>query len=136
MLQALLVTFREGIESFLIVGVVIAYLKKSQRPGLVRGVKIGLAISLVSCTAGAWLWLQVPNQPLYEGVAALSAAALVALLLVQMVRMGRHLKGQIESRVERIAGGNTGGLGPLVGITLVTTLLVTRELLEAVFYLG
>ena len=39
MLQALLVTFREGIESFLIVGVVIAYLKKSQRAGLVRGVQ-------------------------------------------------------------------------------------------------
>ena len=55
MLQALLVTFREGIESFLIVGVLIAYLKKSQRPGLVRGVKLGLAISLVTCTAGAWL---------------------------------------------------------------------------------
>ena len=80
MLQALLVTFREGIESFLIVGVVIAYLKKSQRPGLVRGVKLGLAISLVSCTAGAWLWLQVPNQPLYEGIAALTAAVVVGLL--------------------------------------------------------
>ena len=84
MLQALLVTFREGIESFLIVGVVIAYLKKSQRPGLVRGVKIGLAISVVSCPAGAWLWLQVPNQPLYEGIAALCAAIVVGALLAEL----------------------------------------------------
>ena len=44
MLQALLVTFREGIEAFLIVGIVVAYLKKTQRAGLVRGVRIGLAI--------------------------------------------------------------------------------------------
>ena len=64
MLQALLVTFREGIESFLIVGIVVAYLKKTQRGGLVRGVRIGLALSVITCVGGAWLWLQVPNQPL------------------------------------------------------------------------
>ncbi len=150
MLQALLVTFREGIESFLIVGVVIAYLKKSGRPGLVRGVKIGLGISAVSCTAGAWLWLQVPNQPLYEGIAALSAALVVGLLLVQMLRSGRHMRAEIEARVERIAGaGKDKGRGEgiretgapssaraIAGVALVTALLVTREGLEAVFYLG
>jgi high-affinity iron transporter len=140
MLQALLVTFREGIESFLIVGVVIAYLKKSQRPGLVRGVKIGLAISLVSCTAGAWLWLQVPNQPLYEGIAALTAAVVVGLLLVQMLRAGRHMRAEIEARVERMTGQGDAGAEPspraIAGVALVTALLVTREGLEAVFFLG
>ena len=138
MLQALLVTFREGIESFLIVGVVVAYLKKSGRPGLVRGVKIGLAISVVSCTAGAWLWLQVPNQPLYEGIAALCAAIVVGALLWQMLRMGRHMRGEIEARVARVAGA--GGAAPsaraIAGVALVTALLVTREGLEAVFFLG
>jgi high-affinity iron transporter len=140
MLQALLITFREGIESFLIVGVVIAYLKKSQRPGLVRGVKIGLAISLVSCTAGAWLWLQVPNQPLYEGIAALTAAVVVGLLLVQMLRAGRHMRAEIEARVDRMTGPGEAGAPPSVraiaGVALVTALLVTREGLEAVFFLG
>jgi high-affinity iron transporter len=138
MLQALLVTFREGIESFLIVGVVVAYLKKSGRPGLVRGVKIGLGISLVSCTAGAWLWLQVPNQPLYEGIAALCAAIVVGALLWQMMRMGRHMRAEIEARVARVAGAD--GAAPsaraIAGVALVTALLVTREGLEAVFFLG
>ena len=140
MLQALLVTFREGIESFLIVGVLIAYLKKSQRAGLVRGVKIGLAISLVSCTAGAWLWLQVPNQPLYEGIAALTAAVVVGLLLVQMLRAGRHMRAEIEARVDRMTGQGAAGAAPsaraIAGVALVTALLVTREGLEAVFFLG
>ena len=140
MLQALLVTFREGIESFLIVGVLIAYLKKSQRPGLVRGVKLGLAISLVSCTAGAWLWLQVPNQPLYEGIAALTAAVVVGLLLVQMLRAGRHMRAEIEARVDRMTGQADPGAPPsaraIAGVALVTALLVTREGLEAVFFLG
>jgi high-affinity iron transporter len=135
MLQPLLVTFREGIEAFLIVGVIVGYLRKTNRGALVRGVQIGIGLAIVASLIGAWLWLQVPNQPLYEGIAALSAAVLVGVLLVQMMRVGKHLKGEIESRVERMTQGRSG-LGPLIGVTLVTTLLVTRELLEAVFYLG
>ena len=53
MLQALLVTFREGIESFLIVGIVVAYLKKTQRANLVRSVRIELAISAITYVDGA-----------------------------------------------------------------------------------
>jgi len=135
MLQALLVTFREGLEAFLIVGVIVGYLKKTNRATLVRGVRVGLGIAVVASLIGAWLWLQVPNQPLYEGIAALSAAVLVGLLLIQMVRMGRHFRGEIESRLERATAGRVG-IAPFVGVTLVTALLVTRELLEAVFYLG
>ncbi len=137
MLQALLVTFREGIEAFLIVGVVSAYLKKTGRAALLRGVRAGLAVSVVTCLAGAWLWLQVPNQPLYEGIAALTSALVVGVLLLQMVRAGKHMRAQIEARVARAAGdGAQAPLRAVVGVALVTALLVTREGLEAVFYLG
>jgi len=138
MLQALLVTFREGIEAFLIIGIVVAYLKKTERAGLVRGVRIGLAISVVTCLGGAWLWLQVPNQPLYEGIAALAAALVVGALLVQMLRAGPHIKRDIEARVGNVAGvvGAPASPQAIAGVALVTTLLVTREGLEAVFYLG
>jgi high-affinity iron transporter len=138
MLQALLVTFREGIEAFLIVGIVVAYLKKTQRASLIRGVRIGLAVSVVTCLGGAWLWLQVPNQPLYEGIAALAAALIVGALLVQMLRAGPHIKRDIEARVGHVAGVEGAPASPqaIAGVALVTTLLVTREGLEAVFYLG
>jgi len=141
MLQALLVTFREGIEAFLIVGIVVAYLKKTGRAGMVKGVLLGLALSVVTCIGGAWLWLQVPNQPKYEGIAALTAAVVVGALLIQMMRAGRHLRGQIEARIGRAAGdagveGAPTSVRSLLGVALVTALLVTREGLEAVFYLG
>lgn len=138
MLQALLVTFREGIESFLIVGVVIAYLKKTERAQLLRGVYVGIGIAAIASVVGAYLWLQVPNQPLYEGLAALTAALVVGAFLIQMVRVGRKMRGEIETRVERVAGaqGARPSARALVGVALVTALLVTRELLEAVFYLG
>jgi high-affinity iron transporter len=138
MLQALLVTFREGIESFLIVGVISAYLRKTNRAGLLRGIHIGLAISVVTCLAGAWLWQQVPNQPLYEGIGAFIAAGFVGILLWQAVRVGRRMKGEIEARVARVAGAADAPvrIQAILGVALVTATLVTREGLEAVFYLG
>jgi high-affinity iron transporter len=139
MLQSLLVTFREGIESFLIVGVISAYLRRTGRAGLLRGVHVGLGLSVVTCLLGAWLWQQVPNQPLYEGMGAFVAAGFVGALLWQAVRVGRRIKGAIEARVDRVAGPE-GAAHPraraLAGVALVTAILVTREGLEAVFYLG
>jgi len=138
MFQALLITFREGIESFLIVGVIAAYLRKTERAGLIRAVQAGIALSLVTSAIGAWLWLQVPNQPVYEGIAALTAAGLVAALLWQTLRAGRRIKGAIERRVEGVIG--TREAAPRwrvhVGVAAVTALLVTREGLEAIFYIG
>ena len=79
-----------------------------------------------------------PNQPLYEGIAALAAAALVGALLWQMLRMGRHMKARIESQIGHAVGapGSPPGAHAVAAVALVTALLVTREGLEAVFYLG
>jgi high-affinity iron transporter len=138
MLQALLVTFREGLEALLIVGVISAYLRKTGRARLLRGVRAGLLVSVATCLAGAYLWQLVPNQPLYEGIAALTAALLVGALLGQMVHLGRKMKGDIEARVDRMAGGRSAAAsgGAVLGVAVVTIVLVTREGLEAVLYLG
>ena len=132
MLPTLLITFREGIESFLIISVITAYLRRIDRAGLIPGVRVGVALSVVTSLAGAWLWLRVPNQPVYEGVAALVAALFVGTMLWQAVRAGRRLKGSIEARV----AGAASSPRALAGIALLTAFLITREGLEAVFYVG
>ena len=134
MLPTLLITFREGIESFLIISVITAYLRRIDRAALIPGVRIGVALSVVTSVAGAWLWLRVPNQPIYEGVAALVAAAFVGTMLWQAVRAGRRLKGAIEARIGRVAV--EASPRALAGIAFVTAFLITREGLEAVFYVG
>jgi len=137
MLDSLLVTFREGLESFLIIGVITAYLRKTDRAKLIGAVKIGLGLSVVTCALGAWLWLQVPNQPLYEGMFALVAALFVGGLLLQTLRAGRKIKAHIEARVGKMVGeaGQAISARAVAGVALATTLLVTREGLEALFYL-
>jgi high-affinity iron transporter len=133
-LQALLVTFREGLESFLIIGIIAAYLRKTGRQALIRGIHVGLGLSVLTSAAGAMLWGEVPNQPLYEGIGALIAAAFVGALLWQMSRIGRHLKSEIEAKVERAAGGATTVRG-MLGVALLTAVMVTREMVEALFVL-
>lgn len=144
-LQAVLICFREGLESFLIVGVVVAYLRKTGRGSLVRGVRLGLAVAALCCTVGAYLWYRWlqsetggPNQALYEGLAALAAALLVGAMLWQTVRAGKRMRADIEAQVERATASDSaaGHARALVGIAFVTALLVTREGLEAVLFLG
>jgi high-affinity iron transporter len=138
-LQALLISFREGLESFLIIGVIATYLRRTGRGALIRGVHIGLGVSAITCTLGAYLWFLWtqsetggPNQSKYEGILALVAAVLVGGLLWQTVRAGKHLKRDIEAKVDRAAASGRA----LFGVAAVTTLLVTREGLEAVLFLG
>ena len=139
--QAILISFREGLESFLIVGVILAYLRRTGRTELVRGVQLGVGLSVLTCTAGAYFWYRwtqsetsSPNQSLYEGIAAFVAAALVGGLLWQTLRAGKRLRGDIEARIERVA--SRASWRAVAGTMLVTTLLITREGLEAVLFLG
>lgn len=139
--QALLITFREGLESFLIVGVILAYLRKTGRGALTRGVHVGIVLSVLASTLGGYGWYRWlnsetggPNQPLYEGIAALVAAVLIGALLWQTLAAGKQLKGQIEARVDRAA--SRPSWRALAGVAAVTTLLITREGLEMVVFLG
>src|SRR4051794_27266442 len=100
MIQAFVITLREGIEAFLIVAISLAYLKKTGRRALIPAVHWGIALSVVLSVAAGFLLAQASNQSLWEGVLALTAAVLVASLTVHMWRAGRRMKSEIEGRLE------------------------------------
>lgn len=75
MLQALIVTLREGVEAALVIGIAVAYLGKSGRGHLVRVVYFALAAAVVASFAGAVLLQRVSwNQEAVEGWLLLLAA--------------------------------------------------------------
>src|SRR5918992_4066376 len=100
MLQAFVITLREGLEAFLIVAISLAYLRKSGRRDLIPAVHWGIGISVVMSIIAAWLFQKASNQALWEGVLALVAAVLVASLIVHMWRHAKTMKKEIEAQLE------------------------------------
>jgi high-affinity iron transporter len=128
MLQAFVVTLREGLEAFLIVAISLAYLKKTGRRALVPAVHWGIVASVVLSIGAGVLLARAANQALWEGVLALVAAVLVASLIVHMWRVGRHIKREIEGRLE--ASSVKTGAAAFAGVFAFTLLMITREGME------
>jgi high-affinity iron transporter len=128
MWQGFTIALREGLESFLIVALTLAYLKKTGREALARAVWTGVGVSVLVCTAAGLLLRQARNQPLWEGLLAAAAAVLVASLLVFMMRHGKTMRTELEKKLDdATADSPRSGFW---GVFLFTILMITREGME------
>ena len=132
MLQALIVTLREGVEAALIVGITLAYLSKIARPDLRKVVYAALITAFLASIAGAIVLASFPefNQDKLEGWVMLVAAVFVISMVIFMMRAGRKMKGDIEAKV-----GSLAGTGSAWGLFLFVFLMVFREGVETVLIL-
>jgi high-affinity iron transporter len=128
MLQAFVITLREGLEAFLIVAISLAYLKKTGRRELVPAIHWGIGASILLSIGAGLLLSRARNQSLWEGILGIVAAFLVASLTVHMWRAGRHMKQDIEGRLAASSGRT--GTSALWGVFLFTLLMITREGME------
>jgi high-affinity iron transporter len=132
MLQAFIITLREGVEAALIVGITLAYLAKIGRNDLRKSVYAALAAAFAGSIAVAVLLSRLNwNQDIFEGWVMLVAAVFVVTMIVFMMRTGRKLKGDIESKVGLLAGSNAG-----ISLFLFVFLMVLREGVETVLILS
>ena len=126
MLSALLIALREGVEASLVVGIILVYLSRTGRQHLSRfvwyGVAAAAALSLgVAVALERWRI----SEDGFEGLMLLIAAVFVVTMIVWMNRVARHLKKEIEAKVEAYAekAGSAAGWG----IFLFVFLMVLRE---------
>jgi high-affinity iron transporter len=134
MLQAFVITLREGLEAFLIVAISLAYLRKSGRHELVPAVYWGIAAAVALSVAAAFLLHRASNQALWEGVLAIVAAVSVASLTVHMWRTARRIKQDIEGHLQTSAMRQ--GAAASLGIFGFTLLMITREGMETALLMG
>jgi high-affinity iron transporter len=132
MLQAFIITLREGVEASLIVGIVFAYLSKIGRPELTKTVfwALGSAVAASVLVAIGVSRLQY-NPDVVEGWVMLVAAFFTASMIWFMNKTARSMKGEIEAKVARATGGTSQ-----VGLFLLVFLLVLREGVETVLILA
>ena len=100
MLQAFIITLREGVEAALIVGITLAYLTKIGRQELRKTVYAALAAAFLGSIGVAVVISRTHlNEDVFEGWVMLVAAFFVITMVVFMMKTGRKLKGDIEGKV-------------------------------------
>ena len=132
MLQAFIITLREGVEAALIVGITLAYLAKIGRNDLRKSVYAALGAAFVGSIGAAVLISHMKwNQDIFEGWVMLVAAGFVVTMIIFMMKTGRKLKGDIENKVGLFARNDAG-----IGLFLFVFLMVLREGVETVLILS
>jgi high-affinity iron transporter len=153
MLQSFIIVLREGFESFLLVAVILSYLRKSQQRHLVPAVYWAIMIALALSAGLGYLLFQMQtgndlveqylgptvaqflgNESLREGVLGVVAIVMVASLVVYMWRIGPRLKEKMEERLGEVSAKRSSWTA-YAGVFLFTALTISREGMETALML-
>lgn len=134
MLETLLITFREGLEAFLIVAIMLAFVTKTGRTHLIKPIYGGLIVALIISATTGWHIAELAQEPVWEGTLAIIAGILVASFTIHIMKnaknIGKNITGSIEKQDLK------SNLMAAIGVFLVTTLMVAREGMETALMLG
>ena len=126
-IQALIMAFREGLEAFLIIAILIKYLDKTQNKnlkkhvwhgmfwGIIASLLIGLALFLLTLFIGS----VDSTAKIWESLASIIAVILITTFIVWMIKHGSQMRKHIEGK----AALNL----TTKGIFLISMFMVLRE---------
>jgi high-affinity iron transporter len=156
MLNSFIIVLREGFESFLLVAVILAYLRKSGQTWLNSSVYIAIALALAAsgglayvlntgvddatlhnlfgAVAGGYLSQFFANESLREAVLGAIAVVMVGTLVIHMWRTGPKVQQRMRERLSAVSS-KTSRMAAVLGVSLFTFLMVTREGMETALLL-
>lgn len=156
MLNSFIIVLREGFESFLLVGVILSYLRKSGQNWLNTTVYLALALGLsisgalgyllatgveesrlkqiLGERAGAIAGQFFANEALREGILGIIAIIMVGTLVIHLWRSGSKLHQRVQHRLGEMSS-RTSRWTAVAGVFLFTFLMITREGMETALML-
>lgn len=134
MLETAVITFREGLEMFLIVAIMFAYLTKTGRPHLREPIYWGVGVAAIISLTTGWHIAELAEDPVMEGGLAIAAGVLVASMTYTVMKASANLRHQINARLEQTA--QKEGCAAILGVFFFTLLMITREGMETAMMLG
>ena len=145
-LPTFVITLREGVEAALVVGIVLACLKKAEQSHLNSWVYAGVAAGIGASGFVGVLFngllaaLSTSNQPyapvfkqLLEGVLGIVAIAMLSWMLIWMTQQARFLKAEVEGAVTAALTENTNAGWGVFGLIFIAVL---REGFETVLFVS
>lgn len=136
MIEAFVVTLREGVEAALVVCLILGYLRKTGRKDLEGPLFWGVGTAVILSVAGA-IGVKLTGfnpEGRAEGIVLAASAVLVGWLVVWMWIHGKKLKQATERRLGEILERPSGG--QRVGLFLFSFFMVFREGVETVLMLS
>ena len=156
MLNSFIIVMREGFESFLLVAVILAYLRKSGQKWLSSSVYFAIAAGLSASaglayvlnngmdentatrlfgeTVGAYVNQFFGNEALREAVLGAAAVVMVGTLVIHMWRSGPKIQQHMRERLTQVSS-KSSALAAVLGVFLFTFLMITREGMETALML-
>ena len=141
------ITLREGVEAALVVGIVLACLKKAKQsqlnPWVYAGVGVGIAASGMVGVVLGWVTqaLSKSNQPyapvmepLLEGGFSVLAIAMLSWMLIWMTQQAKFMKANVEGAITDALQRNAGAAAGW-GVFSLIFLAVVREGFETVLFI-
>jgi len=134
MLTNFIIALREGLEAALIIGILVAYIVRTNRRELLKPLWTGVILAvLLSLGLGAFLTysstqLSPRGEKFFAGTASFIAVALVTWMVFWMKRTARYLKDDLHGKVDKAL---------LTGPTAIATVAfvaVVREGLETALF--
>jgi high-affinity iron transporter len=137
MLQTFIITLREGVEASLVIAIAIAYLRKTGRLDLLSTVYRAISAAVVASFVLAWVFTKLHvTEEAYEGWTLIASAVFVGSMIVWMNRHAKHIKGEIESHMQKGVDKQGSASGSRWGIFLFVFLMIFREGVETVLMLS
>lgn len=156
MLNSFIIVLREGFESFLLVAVILTYLRKSGQRWLVSSVYVGILCGLsasaalghllkvgveestlqrsLGATVGSYVGSFLNNESLREGTLGVIAILMVGTLVIHMWRSGGKVRERMQQRLDRMSS-RTSRFTAVASVFLFTFLMITREGMETALML-
>jgi len=145
-LPTFVITLREGVEAALVVGIVLALLKKAKQSklnswvyagvgvGIAASALVGMLFSVVIQTLGTANPKYTPVvEPLMEAVFGVVAIAMLSWMLIWMTRQARFLKAEVEGTVTAALKQDNGAGW---GVFSLVFIAVLREGFETVLFIA
>ena len=156
MLNSFIIVMREGFESFLLVAVILAYLRKSEQKWLASSVYVAILLALAASaglayvlntgvnddlvqnifgvTIGGYISQFFNNEALREAVLGAIAVVMVGTLVIHMWRTGPKIQQRMRERLSAVSSKNSR-VAAVLGVFLFTFLMITREGMETALLL-
>ena len=140
MIESFLVTSRETLEASLVVGIVLAYLNRTNNQNYKKSVYYGIVFGIIASIISAFLFTAAAGdfegkaERVFEGVTMMIGSFLLTTMILWMMRQ-KHISKEIEGRVEKHLMSEMP-LFSHIGIFMLIFIAIVREGIETVIFLN